>query len=88
MTDIQPSEAEKKRARRLHAILLFNLVVNHIFLFLMALTLIKLSNIPLILMAALSLALLGYILIIGTKWAKGAAMELGCFRKHLLLAMP
>src|SRR4030065_1657439 len=63
MTDIQAGEAEKKRARRLHAILLFNLFVNPIFLFLMALTLIKLSNIPLILMVSLSLTLLGYILI-------------------------
>ena len=63
MTDIQAGEAEKKRARHLHAVLLFNLVVNHIFLFLMALTLIKLSNIPMILMVVLSLVLLGYILI-------------------------
>lgn len=68
MTEIQAnvfqtSEAERKRARHLHAILLFNLVVNHIFLFLMALTLIKISNIPMILMVIVSLALLGYILI-------------------------
>ncbi|MFZ5524677.1 MAG: hypothetical protein ACOY9D_11445 [Pseudomonadota bacterium] len=61
--DIQSSEAERKRARHLHAVLLFNLVVNHIFLFLMALTLIKMSSIPMILMVVLSIALLGYILI-------------------------
>lgn len=63
MTDIKAGEAEKKRARHLHAVLLFNLVVNHIFLFLMALTLIKQSSIPMILMAVLSIALLCYILI-------------------------
>ena len=61
--NIQTSEAERKRARHLHAILLFNLVVNHIFLFLMALTLIKLSSIPMILMVVTSIALLGYTLI-------------------------
>jgi len=61
--DIQSSEAERKRARHLHAVLLFNLVVNHIFLFLLALTLIKTSSIPMILMAVISIALLSYILI-------------------------
>ncbi|KAF0205238.1 MAG: hypothetical protein FD173_1151 [Gallionellaceae bacterium] len=61
MTDLQTSDTERKRARHLHAVLLFNLVVNHIFLFLMALTLIKLSSIPMILMIVLSLSLLSYI---------------------------
>lgn len=60
---IQSGETERKRARHLHAVLLFNLVVNHIFLFLMALTLIKTSRSPMILMAVLSISLLGYILI-------------------------
>lgn len=59
--DIKSSEVERKRARHLHAVLLFNLVVNHIFLFLMALTLIKLSSIPMMLMVVLSVALLIYI---------------------------
>lgn len=63
MKDLQTSPAERKRARHLHAALLFNLVVNHIFLFLLALTLIKSSNIPMILMAVTSLSVLGYILI-------------------------
>lgn len=61
--DIQTSDNERKRARHLHAVLLFNLVVNHIFLFLMALTLINQSRIPLLLMISASIALLGYILI-------------------------
>jgi hypothetical protein len=63
MTDLLTSDAERKRARHLHAALLFNLVVNHIFLFLMALTLIKISSIPMVLMVIISLSLLGYILI-------------------------
>ncbi len=61
------TEAEKKRARHLHAVLLFNLVVNHIFLFLMALTLIAQSMLPLIAMAVLSLILLTYILVSAKK---------------------
>jgi len=61
--DIQSSDDERKRARHLHAVLLFNLVVNHIFLFLMALTLLNQSSIFLILMIILSVALLGYILV-------------------------
>ncbi len=61
--NIQSSEGERKRARHLHAVLLFNLVVNHIFLFLMALTLINQSSNFLILHIFLSIVLLGYILI-------------------------
>lgn len=61
--EVQTNEAERKRARHLHAVLLFNLVVNHIFLFLMALTLIKLSSVPMILMVVLSITLLGYIMV-------------------------
>jgi len=59
--DIQTTEAERKRARHLHAVLLFNLVVNHIFLFLMALTLLNQSSMFLVVMAVLSVVLLGYI---------------------------
>ena len=59
--DIQTTEAERKRARHLHAVLLFNLVVNHIFLFLMALTLLNQSSMFLVVMAILSVVLLGYI---------------------------
>ena len=61
--ELQTTEVERKSARHLHAVLLFNLVVNHIFLFLMALTLINQSRTPMILMVATSLSLLGYILI-------------------------
>jgi hypothetical protein len=61
--DLQTSESERKRARHLHAVLLFNLVVNHIFLFLMALTLLNQSIIPMVLVVLISLTLLGYILV-------------------------
>jgi len=61
--DIKPSDAEKKRARHLHAVLLFNLVVNHIFLFLMALTLISQTSFFLVAVTLLSILLLVYILI-------------------------
>jgi len=61
--DIQPSDVEKKRARHLHAVLLFNLVVNHIFLFLMALTLISQTSIFLVVVTVLSISLLVYILV-------------------------
>jgi len=62
MSNIQTTEEERKKARHLHAVLLFNLVVNHIFLFLMALSFISQSMIPMIVMAILSLFLLCYIL--------------------------
>ncbi len=61
--EIQASVAERKRARHLHAVLLFNLVVNHIFLFLMALTLIGISKKPLMLVIIISVSLVSYILI-------------------------
>ncbi len=61
--EFQSSDAEKKRARHLHAVLLFNLVVNHIFLFLMSLTLISQSKIPLLVVIVVSIVMLSYILI-------------------------
>ena len=61
--EIQAGEPERNRARHLHAVLLFNLVVNHIFLFLMALTLIGVSKKPLILVILVSISLMSYILI-------------------------
>jgi hypothetical protein len=63
LADFQTSNAERKRARHLHGVLLFDLVVNHIFLFLMSLTLIKTTNIPMIMMVIIALALPGYILV-------------------------
>lgn len=59
--DIQSTDIERKRARHLHTVLLFNLVVNHIFLFLMSLTLIAQSRLPMMVMVALSISILSYI---------------------------
>ncbi len=59
----QISGAEMKRARHLHAALLFNLIVNHIFLFLVAVSMMKQSLIPTLLVPVISIAILGYILI-------------------------
>lgn len=61
--ELQSTDHERKRARHLHDILLFNLVVNHIFIFLMALTLINQTKLFLYTNIALSISLLTYILI-------------------------
>ena len=61
--EILSNDADRKKARHLHAVLLFNLVVNHIFLFLMALTLISQSRVPMTVMVILSISLLGYIIL-------------------------
>lgn len=60
--DIQASDAEIKRAKHLHSVLLFDFIVIHIFIFVLAISMIKTSYIPLILVPTLSLALLGYVL--------------------------
>jgi hypothetical protein len=59
----QATGAEMKRARHLHAVLLFNLIVNHIFIFLVAVSVIKQSLVPALLVPVFSLAMLAYILI-------------------------
>lgn len=58
----QASVAEIKRAQHLHAVLLFDFIVIHIFFFILALSLIKNSYLPLILMPLLSIGLLGYVM--------------------------
>lgn len=59
----QVTSAEMKRARHLHAVLLFNLIVNHIFIFLVAVSVMKQSMIPSLLVPLFSVLMLGYILI-------------------------
>lgn len=59
----QVTSAEMKRARHLHAVLLFNLIVNHIFFFLVAVSVIKQSLIPSLLVPLFSVLMLGYILV-------------------------
>jgi len=62
MSDIQTTSEERKKASHLHAVLLFNLVVNHIFLCLMSMFFIAQSMLPMILVAIISLILLSYII--------------------------
>ncbi len=59
----QITGADRKRAKHLHAVLLFNLIVNHIIIFLVTATVWKQTHLPALLMPAFSLALLVYILI-------------------------
>ncbi len=69
--EIQSTEAERKRARHLHAVLLFNLVVMHIFMFLMALTLIgSFGTLPMVLVVICSIILLTYILVMAKRSLK------------------
>lgn len=61
--DNQASDVEIKRAKHLHSVLLFDFIVIHIFIFVLAISMIKTSLIPLVLMPTLSLVLLGYVMI-------------------------
>ena len=56
--DFQATPDEISRAKSLHSIMLFNLIVVHVFVFVLALSLIKTTYIPLMVMVALSIALL------------------------------
>lgn len=60
--EFQASEAEIKRAKSLHAVLLFDFIVIHVFLFVLAISMVKSTFLPLILMALASLASLGYVM--------------------------
>lgn len=56
------TEAEIIRAKSLHSILLFDFIVVHVFIFVLALSLFKTSPIPIILMPILSIALLARVI--------------------------
>ena len=58
----QPTDAEIKRAKSLHSVLLFDFIVIHVFLFVLAISMVKSTLIPLIIMAVVSLASLGYVM--------------------------
>ncbi len=58
----QTGIAEIQRAQHLHAVLLFDFIVIHVFVFILALSFIKNSYLPLILMPLLSIGLLGYVM--------------------------
>lgn len=78
------SKEEVARAKHLHSVLLFDFIVIHIFIFLLAVTLIKTSLIPMILMPIISLLSLAYVIVKGTR---SSASESSHFvRCHMLLA--
>lgn len=54
---------EMKRARHLHAVLLFNFIVNHIFIFLASVSMMKQTLVPTMMVPVLSISMLAYILI-------------------------
>lgn len=82
--EFQANDAEIKRAKHLHSVLLFDFIVIHIFIFVLAISMIKSSYIPLILMPLLSLAALGYVML---KAKQSSANEPSHFvRCHMLLA--
>ena len=80
----QASAEEIKRAKHLHSVLLFDFIVVHIFVFLIAISVIKTTLIPLILMPLLSIASLGYV---QYKAQRARTQEPSWFvRSHCLLA--
>lgn len=82
--DFQASETEIKRAKFLHSILLFDFIVIHIFIFILAISMIKMSYVPLILMAVFSMLSLGYVMV---KAKQSLSREPSYFvRCHNLLA--
>jgi hypothetical protein len=58
----QVSADEIVRAKQLHSYLLFDFIVVHVFIFVLALSLFKTSPLPIILMPILSIALLGNVI--------------------------
>lgn len=80
----QPSPEEIKRAQHLHSVLLFDFIVVHIFVFLIAASLIKTSAVPLILMPVISVGLLGYVIF--NAWRARSQEPSWFVRCHWLLA--
>ncbi len=82
--EFKASDAEINRARKLHSVLLFDFIVIHIFVFVLAISMIKSTRLPLLIMAALSLSSLVYVIF---KARQSLASEASHFvRCHNLLA--
>lgn len=80
----QATEAEVKRAEKLHAVLLFDFIVIHVFYFVVALGMIKSGYALLIAMPVISLSLLSFVLF---KARQARTQEPSWFvRCHMLLA--
>lgn len=82
--NFKASDAEIQRAKKLHSMLLFDFIVVHVFVFVIALGMIKTSSIPLMIMPAVSIALLGFVML---QAQRSIANEPSYFvRCHQLLA--
>ncbi len=78
------TNAEIGRAKSLHSLMLFDFIVVHVFLFVLALSLLKASPIPLIVMPLLSIVLLGNVIL---KTSRAIKTETSIFvLSHNLLA--
>ena len=80
----QASAVEIKRAQHLHSVLLFDFIVIHVFVFVIAISLLQTSLIPLILMPLLSFTLIGYVLL--RAWQARTREPSWFVRCHWLLA--
>jgi hypothetical protein len=60
--EFKASDAEIRRAKHLHAVLLFDFIVIHIFIFVLAISMIKNTYVPLVMMVVLSISALAYVM--------------------------
>jgi hypothetical protein len=79
----QINSDEISRAKRLHSVLLFDFIVVHVFVFVIALGMYKSSIIPLICFPLISIILLSFVLFQANKTAKDPSWFVRC---HALLA--
>jgi hypothetical protein len=82
--EYQATKDEIKRAGKLHAALLFDFIVIHVFYFVLALSMVKSSLAPIVLMPIISISLLSYVLFTAKR---ALSHEPSWFvRCHMLLA--
>jgi len=79
----QVSADEISRAKRLHSVLLFDFIVVHVFVFVIALGMTKTSMIPLMCFPIISIALLSYVLFQSKSIVKDPSWFVRC---HAMLA--
>lgn len=92
--DYQATQDEIKRASLLHSVLLFDFIVVHIFIFVLALSLLKTSLIPIAIMPLISISLLGFVLFKARRalaqessWYVRCHMQLAAKRARLFLIL-
>lgn len=60
--EFKASNTEIQRAKKLHSVLLFDFIVIHIFLFVLAISMIKSTYVPLLLMVIISISSLAFVI--------------------------